>query len=128
MKLFYTVLKLHFLEHLAQMIQVYILNMPRTESLGLIGLWFPYLIRSEWLHFGFAIYTLNGIYRYTNNKTAFYLQLFHTVEHIILINQYFLGYAATGIGGIWFPRIELHFFYNLIVLLPLISDFTKSES
>ncbi|MGF1591535.1 MAG: hypothetical protein ACFCU7_20290 [Pleurocapsa sp.] len=37
----------------------------------------------------------------------------------MLLFQAILGMKATGIGGLWFPRIELHFFYNLVVMIPM---------
>jgi hypothetical protein len=48
-----------------------------------------------------------------------YLQHYHHIEHLLLLTQAMLGFKATGIGGIWFPRIELHFFYNLVVMIPM---------
>ena len=116
MRLFLAIVGLHFAEHLAQMIEVYALGYPRSESLGLIGLIFPYLVRSEWLHYAFAWYTLYGLMKYRFSTTAIYLQTFHFIEHVILLSQYLLAFTPTGIGGIWFLRIELHFFYNLIVI------------
>ena len=119
MRLFLSVVIVHFIEHLAQMFELYILHLTRAESLGLIGLAFPHLVRSEWLHYAFAWYTLYGLIKFKFSPTAIYLQTFHFIEHVVLLSQYLLAFTPTGIGGIWFTRIELHFAYNLIVLIAM---------
>jgi hypothetical protein len=48
------------------------------------------------------------------------LQHYHHLEHLILLTQAILGFKATGIGGLWFPRIELHFFYNAVVMIAML--------
>jgi hypothetical protein len=40
------------------------------------------------------------------------------LEHFLLLSQALLGLNLTGIGGLWSPRIELHFVDNLMVLIP----------
>ena len=119
MRLYLSIVVIHFIEHLAQMFELYVLGYTRAESLGLIGLAFPLLVRSEWLHYWFAVFTLYGLLKYKFSPTAIYLQTSHLIEHTILLTQYLLAFSPTGIGGIWFARIELHFIYNLIVLVAM---------
>ena len=45
----------HWSEHLAQAAQIYILGWPIPESRGVLGQWFPWLIKSELLHYGYAL-------------------------------------------------------------------------
>jgi hypothetical protein len=87
------------------------------------------LVHNEVLHFGFAIFTLLGLflfkpisaqaYRWWNNTIN--ACIYHFVEHSLLMYQYitkdyfFGGTVPTAIGQIWFPRLELHFFYNLVI-------------
>lgn len=115
---------LHFLEHLAQMVQLYYLHWARFDCLGILGLWYPFLVKTEFLHFAYAVALLVGLVSVQINsrwwRLAVRLQKYHLVEHLILMVQFLLGYKPTGIGNLFFPRIELHFFYNLIVLVPMI--------
>jgi hypothetical protein len=113
------------MEHLAQLFELFILDWNRPDCLGLLGLWQPGLMRSEWLHYLYALAMLIGLYwlrTQVNNHwwtRTIYLQHYHHIEHLLLLTQAMLGFKANGIGGIWFPRIELHFFYNLVVMIPM---------
>lgn len=121
----------HFLEHSTQIYQLYFLHWSRPDSLGILGLLYPFLIKSELLHLSYAIYMLGGLYYFKSKiKNHFWnlatnLQSLHLIEHLILMFQFLLGFKPTGIGGLWFPRIELHFFYNLIVLIPMLIAIKK---
>lgn len=129
MKILYLVVIFHFLEHVAQMFELYFLHWSRPDCLGLLGLWQPWLMRSEWLHYGFALYMLLALCYFidrANNKVwwmrAIYLQHYHHLEHVLLLAQALSGVAMVNrisIGGLFFPRLELHFFYNLMVLIPM---------
>lgn len=114
--LFMSVCYVHFSEHLFQIYQLYILHWDRKDCLGMIGLLLPALMRSQWLHFGYAVFMWIGIYVFMPllGLTAFILQTLHTFEHYLMV---FYGFC---IGERWFPRIELHFYYNLIVLAPML--------
>ena len=50
----------HWLEHIFQAYQVYAMHMPRACALGMLGMKYPWLIKTEALHFGFAIFTTVG--------------------------------------------------------------------
>ena len=45
----------HWVEHITQAVQIYALGWARPKAKGALGLWFPWLVTSEWLHYGFAI-------------------------------------------------------------------------
>lgn len=60
--LFQVIVLSHFAEHVAQIIELYILHWPRKESLGLLGLAYPYLVHSEYLHYAHALFMLVGLY------------------------------------------------------------------
>ena len=126
MKLFIKICMAHFAEHLAQLFELYVLGWSRMNCLGILGLWQPAIFRSEWLHYLYALAMLVGLYCLTkvaNNswwQRTINLQHYHHLEHLILLTQAILGFKATGIGGLWFPRIELHFFYNAVVMIAML--------
>ncbi len=131
MTMFIAICAIHFIEHLAQLYQLFVLNWQRFDCLGLLGLWQPNLVRSEWLHYLFVLYMLIGVYYFRSRldrawgQTTIYLLHFHHIEHLLLLSQALLGFKPTGIGGIWFPRIELHFFYNAVVFIAMIISIKK---
>jgi hypothetical protein len=133
----------HLFEHIAQMFQLYVLGWTRPQSLGLLGLIWPQLIHSEYLHYGHALFMLVGIYyltKYMYNKHSLWwmnltllLAFYHHFEHLLLLIQsishvyFFDKTIAISIGQLWFPRIELHFFYNILVGLPLMIALNKNK-
>jgi len=48
MQIFMIVVALHFSEHLVQIWQLWVLGWPRPQCMGLLGLAYPWLMRSEW--------------------------------------------------------------------------------
>ena len=117
----------HWAEHFAQAYQIYVLHWPRPKANGILGLWYPWLITSEWLHYGYAIVMLTGIWVLRKGFTglalkwwtvALVIQFWHHIEHLLLLTQ------ATAHHNFWnkpvpfsvlqlvFPRVELHLFYN----------------
>lgn len=126
----------HFLEHLAQMIQLYILHWQRSESLGILGLKYPWLVHSEWLHYGHALFMLVGLYLLAFSIVgkakqwwdwAVYLAFYHHIEHVIILSQAIAGVnlfnsstPTSIVQALGVPRIELHFIYNLMVLIPML--------
>jgi hypothetical protein len=136
MRFFWWIINLHFAEHISQLIELYVLKMPRSECLGLLGLWQPSLMHSEWLHYGHALLMLVGLYHFQAQarskrwwKTTVLLQHYHHLEHLILLIQAIVGVnlldsqSPISIGQFWFSRLELHFAYNLMVLIPMILAF-----
>lgn len=125
----------HWAEHLFQAYQVYVLGMPRHHSLGALGMLYPWLVHSEWLHFGYAAVMLLGLWMLRSAfvgrahlwwTTALAIQCWHQLEHTLLLGQAVLGRNLAGAAvptsllQIAFPRIELHLFYNAVVFFPMV--------
>lgn len=135
LQIFMAVVLAHWAEHLAQAYQVYVLNWPIPESLGVLGIYFPALISSEILHYGYAIVMLIGLWvfrkgftgnAYTWWMVSFGIQFWHHIEHMILQGQALVGEnlfnspVPISIVQIWVPRVELHLIYNTLVFIPMI--------
>jgi hypothetical protein len=69
----------HWLEHAFQAWQVYVMHMPRACALGMLGMRYPWLIRTESLHFGFAVFTTVGLLLLWNLFAAPMMRLTSTV-------------------------------------------------
>jgi hypothetical protein len=125
----------HWGEHLVQAYQIYVMHWPRPKAGGILGLWYPWLIQSEVLHYGYAVVMLIGLWVLRKGFTglgrtwwtvALVIQFWHHIEHFLLI------YQATTHHNFWhkpvpcsvlqlvFPRVELHLFYNTIVFIPMV--------
>lgn len=135
MQIFMVVILAHISEHICQVFQLWVLGWKRPECLGLLGLWQPWLMKSEWLHYGHALFMLVGLALLRPAivgtariwwDIAFGLQFYHHFEHALLLGQaithkyLFNSPIPISIGQLWFPRIELHLFYNLMVLIPML--------
>jgi hypothetical protein len=136
LRLFMVVVLGHWVEHLLQGLQIYVLGWPVPEARGAIGLLFPALIKSEILHYGYAVVMLVGLWVLREGFTgrvdrfwwmvAFGIQFFHHIEHLLLQTQAIIGHnlmgrpVPTSIVQLWVPRVELHLFYNTIVFLPMV--------
>jgi hypothetical protein len=135
LQIFLFIVLAHWAEHLAQAAQVYILHWPVPSARGVLGIWFPWLIKSEVLHYGYALVMLAGIWvlrkgfqgrSHTWWMIAFWIQFWHHIEHGILQGQAILGHnlfnspVPISIVQLWIPRVELHLFYNTIVFLPMV--------
>jgi len=136
LRLFMVVVLAHWAEHLFQTFQIYVLGWPVPEARGVVGYFFPVLISSELLHYGYALIMLAGLWALRPGFTgledrrwwtiALAIQFFHHVEHFLLQGQYLLGQnlfdrpVPTSIAQLWVPRVELHLFYNTIVFIPMI--------
>lgn len=124
----------HWAEHLAQAAQIYILGWPRPRAGGVLGLWYPWLVTTEALHYGYALIMLIGIWILRKGFTgkshqwwtaALVIQFWHHIEHALLIGQATLHHNLFGspvpmsILQLIIPRVELHLFYNTIVFIPM---------
>ncbi|MGH9163786.1 MAG: hypothetical protein ACRD2X_27870 [Vicinamibacteraceae bacterium] len=126
----------HWAEHLFQALQIYVLGWPVPEARGALGYFFPWVIRSETLHYGYAVVMLVGFWVLRQGFTgtrdrrwwmiALWIQFFHHIEHAILQTQAILGQnlfglpVPTSLVQLWVPRVELHLFYNTIVFVPMV--------
>jgi hypothetical protein len=132
---FMVIVLFHWLEHLVQAYQLWVMHWSRSMSMGLLGMYYPWLMKTEVLHYGFALVMLVGLWVLRKGFTgrshtwwmiAFWIQFWHHIEHGLLFYQalthHFLfgGSVPTSIGQIWIPRIELHLIYNVLVFAPMV--------
>jgi len=125
----------HWAEHIAQAYQLWVLDWPLPRARGVLGLPFPWLIKSEWLHYGYALVMLTGLFllrpgfRGRSRRwwtIALVIQFWHHIEHLLLLVQAQTGHylfgrpVQTSILQLALPRVELHLFYNTIVFIPLV--------
>lgn len=135
LQFFMLIVLAHWAEHLAQAVQIYMLGWPRPKAGGVLGLWYPWLVSSEVLHYGYALIMLVGIWVLRKGFTgesrkwwtaALVIQFWHHIEHALLIGQATLHHnlfgspVPTSIVQLVTPRVELHLFYNTVVFIPMI--------
>ena len=132
---FMAIVLFHWVEHIVQAYQFYVLGWSRQMSMGLLGMYYPWLMKTETLHYGFALVMLIGLWilrkgfvgtSYKWWMISFWIQFWHHIEHFLLFYQanthhyFFGGIVPTSIGQIWIPRIELHLIYNTLVFIPMV--------
>jgi hypothetical protein len=125
----------HWAEHIAQAVQIYVLGWKLPEARGVLGLPFPWLVTSEWMHYGYALVMLVGLIVLRKGFTgrsrtwwtiALGIQVWHHFEHLILLIQKLSGVflagkeVPTSIVQLLIPRVELHLFYNAAVFAPML--------
>jgi len=135
LRLYMVIVLAHWGEHLVQAFQIYLLKWPRPESRGILGQFFPWLISSESLHYGYALFMLIGLWIlkdgfYGRSKTwwtiSLALQFWHHIEHFVLQMQALVGKNLFGSPvpvsflQLVVPRVELHLFYNTVVFIPMV--------
>ncbi|HJP86651.1 MAG TPA: hypothetical protein VJ852_11705 [Gemmatimonadaceae bacterium] len=135
LQLFMAIVLFHWAEHLIQAYQLWGLHWTRAQSMGLLGMYYPWLMKTETLHYGFALVMLIGLWVLRKGFTgtsykwwmvSFWIQFWHHFEHFILFYQanthsyWFGGKVPTSVGQIWIPRIELHLIYNTLVFIPMV--------
>jgi hypothetical protein len=135
LQVFMVVVLAHWAEHLLQAFQIYGLGWPVPEARGALGYFYPWLVKSELLHYGYALVMIVGLYVLRSGFTgaadrrwwtvALVIQFWHHIEHGLLQLQAMLGTTffgspvVTSVAQLWFPRVELHLFYNTIVFIPM---------
>src|SRR3954470_4211282 len=62
LRAFMVIVLAHWGEHLFQAFQIYVLGWPVPKSLGLLGFFYPWLVTSEVLHYGYALVMLVGLW------------------------------------------------------------------
>ena len=136
LRAFMVIVLAHWAEHLLQAFQIYALGWPVPESRGALGHFIPWLVKSEALHYGYALVMLAGLFVLRKGFTevrerrwwtiALAIQFFHHIEHGLLQiqaitgNNFFDRPVPTSIVQLWVPRVELHLFYNTIVFIPMV--------
>ena len=126
----------HVVEHIIQLIQVYILGIPDDVAFGLLGYVFQFQGTEEWLHLVFnltfllSLYALIPIIRRETPwpiptsafllflTTSVGLETWHVVEHIVIISNVLAnnGCPCPGIvdSATGLTDTILHFVYNTI--------------
>lgn len=135
LNVFMVVVLAHWAEHVVQAIQIWVLGRPVPESRGVFGAWFPWLVSSEALHYGYALVMLIGLVVLRPGFTgrarfwwtvALGIQVWHHLEHLFLLFQaqtdlHLLGRVVpTSFLQLLVPRVELHLFYNAVVFFPML--------
>lgn len=135
LQVFLVIVLAHWAEHLAQAFQVYVLSWPIPESRGVLGLWFPWLVSTEALHYGYALVMLVCLWifragfvgkAHTWWMIAFWIQVWHHVEHALLQGQAIAGAylfdspVPVSLVQMVIPRVELHLIYNTLVFIPMV--------
>lgn len=133
--IFMLIVLAHWAEHLAQAAQIWVLGWSRPEAQGVLGLAYPWLVSSEALHYGYALVMLAGLWLLRTGMagrartfwlTALFIQVWHHLEHLLLLGQAIVGKnlfglaAPTSIVQLIVPRVELHLFYNAAVFIPMV--------
>lgn len=134
---FMAIVVAHWAEHLFQAFQIWALGWERPDARGALGLVFPWLVSSEWLHYFYAIVMLIGLLLLRPGFTgrartwwtvALAIQFWHHIEHGLLLGQALVGANLFGneipmsIVQLAVPkmRVELHLFYNAVVFVPML--------
>src|SRR3712207_2636878 len=137
LQFFMVVVLAHWAEHLVQAVQIYALGWPRPQAGGVLGLWYPWLVGSELLHYAYAVVMLFGLWVLRKGFTgtsrkwwtaALVIQFWHHIEHALLQGQAILGHNLFGSPiplsflQVAFPtaRVEIHLFYNAVVFAPMV--------
>ena len=135
LNIYMVIVLMHWLEHIVQAYQIYWLGWARPDSLGVFGLWLPWLVKTELLHWGYAFFMLAGLiillpgFAGRSRKwwiASLAIQSWHFIEHSVLqlqavVNSNFFGSPVpSSIVQIWVPRVELHLFYNAAVFIPMV--------
>lgn len=133
-RVFMAIVLAHWAEHLVQSFQIWVLGWPVPDSRGVFGQWFPWLVRTEALHYGYALVMLAGLILLRPGFTgearrwwtvALAIQCWHFVEHFLLLIQAQTGDhlagrpVPTSVLQLAFPRVELHLAYNALVFVPM---------
>ncbi len=134
LRVFAVIVLAHWAEHLAQAYQIYVLGWAVPDARGVLGLWFPWMVKSEVLHYGYAIVMLAGLWFLRTGfvgrgrlwwMISFWIQFWHHIEHALLQGQAIAGGnlfdspVPVSIAQLWIPRVELHLFYNTVVFIPM---------
>lgn len=135
LRVFMVIVLAHWAEHLFQAYQIYVMGWPRPKALGLLGMFYPWLVQTEALHYGYALVMLIGIWILRKGFTgisrtwwtvALVIQFWHHIEHALLMSQVIFQHnlfhspVPVSILQLVVPRVELHLFYNTVVFIPMV--------
>ena len=134
LRLYMIIVLAHWGEHLVQAVQIFVLKWPRPEARGILGQRYPWLISSETLHYGYALFMLIGLWILRHGfkgrsllwwNVSLVIQFWHHIEHLLLQGQVLFktnlmhSPVPMSVLQFFFPRVELHLFYNTIVFIPM---------
>jgi hypothetical protein len=126
---------IHVIEHVIQLIQVFVLGIPDDKALGLLGYVFQLQGTEEWLHLVFNVTYLTSLllivlplrrevpdvvpqWAYAAFVFGVALEGWHNIEHAVIISNVLRngGCPCPGIGDVALGITDtvLHFFYNAI--------------
>jgi hypothetical protein len=128
---------IHFVEHVVQLLQVTVFDVPSSSANGFLGYFIQFNGTAEWMHFVFNLLYLLSLYvivvtfdRLTGSIPAprwvFLLLLcgaagiesWHMTEHVVIIYHVIRnrGCPCPGIGDqlLRVTDIQLHFVYNTL--------------
>lgn len=148
---FYTVIVVvqgvHVVEHVIQLIQVYVMGVPEAVALGLLGYVFQFQGTEEWLHLAFnslyltCLYVVAwGILRSPSMRAAVprlalvtflffgvWLESWHVIEHVVIISNVVAnnGCPCPGIvdAQLGISDTALHFGYNAVAYVATVLPF-----
>src|SRR3954465_12860444 len=60
--LFMGIVLFHWVEHIVQAYQAFVMHWPRQMAMGFLGMYYPWLMKTETLHYGFAVVMLAGLW------------------------------------------------------------------
>ncbi|MEO8694627.1 MAG: hypothetical protein ABI658_13975 [Acidimicrobiales bacterium] len=136
----------HVIEHIIQLFQVYVFDVPDEDALGLLGYIIQFNGTEEWLHLGFNFTYLICLYvlvvalrEYVDlgvippwSYLTFAIagagvESWHMVEHVVIISNVIRhsGCPCPGIGdqALSVSDTILHFFYNAIAYTATVIPF-----
>ncbi len=136
---------IHVIEHIIQLIQVFILGVPDDDALGLLGYVFMLQGTEEWLHLAFNATYLLALYlvlpplrhRVPHSVPVWAfatfvaggvgLETWHMIEHGVIIANVIAnhGCPCPGIGdsALGITDTILHFYYNAITYAAVLVPF-----
>ena len=133
--LFMAFMAAHWVEHAIQAVQIWGFDTARPKARGALGQVWPTLVRTESLHYFYAVGMMAILLLLARGFTgaargwwtaAIVLQAWHFVEHSLLVYQwatgdFFFGKPVqTSLVQTVIPRVELHLFYNAVVTIPIV--------
>ncbi len=116
----------HFLEHVAQMVQIHLLGLSGLQARGIFG-----MLDIEWVHFIWnswvLIFVVLLLFLFRKNPWLWLMLVastWHEMEHVYIMVVFLrtghvgspglLAHGGAIAGGLPLTRPDLHFFYNLI--------------
>lgn len=126
---------IHVIEHIIQLVQVFVLGIPDERALGILGYILQLQGTEEWLHLVFNVTFLSALvllvvplravvpevvprWAYAAFLFAVSLEGWHNIEHAVIISNVLRngGCPCPGIGDVALGITDtvLHFFYNAI--------------